>query len=84
MNFSWFRKLYSPNRVDEFAIPTKGGQIRLQKVTKKNTFRAFRESSLYKTAGPMITFVAFAGVLCYYFQSERVCLSLIAIWNVRE
>lgn len=68
----WFRKIYNPNKIEEFTIAGKYGDIKLQKVTKRRSFEAFRESSLWKTAGPMLTFVGFAGVLCYYVQSERL------------
>merc|ERR1719362_2132303 len=69
---NWLRKIYNPNRVEEFSIPLKHGQLKLQKVTKRSSFKVFRQSSLYKTAGPMITFTAFGGILCYYFQTERL------------
>ena len=69
---SWFRRVVNPNRVEEFSLPAKHGHLRLQKVTKRGSFKAFRQSTLWKTAGPMITFTAFGGVLCYYIQSERL------------
>ena len=61
----------NPLRMEEYKIPMNHGHLRVQKLTKRSSMKSFFQTSLFKTAGPMITFTAFAGVLCYWIQSER-------------
>eukprot|EP01084_Bolivina_argentea_P198051 339259_1 len=69
---NWLRRTFNPNHVEEFSLPAKHGHLKLQKVTKRSSFKTLRQTSLWRTGGPMITFTAFGGLLCYYFQTERL------------